>query len=402
VIGTPERGVEEVWLLLKDKIYSAYPGLGQNWFTTRTMAEFYNKQMTESLNLLGEAIYGSGSLPEGTTIKTLQREDYIGRPVLVLEKENWDGRIMSRIWLDDQTGMVLRKQSFSQDEMVYMLNEVKLTALEYDVNFPQQMLNPLLPWRGGFALDASGAPVSEDTPLETPQNIRTPLPTTQAVGEQRPDLSRSQLTFQYPQAFVSTDRAALVDIFAEQYFLGSMPLYNPWTMLCDRSPDGARMAFAYSDSLEDQPDLYWVDLENPLFDARKPMDGISISEFAFAPDSRHLAVFGYRGYTTEGKLYILDTADDIWYSIIDLPTARSIVWNPDGTQLALITRTFPGSSEEYVLVLDGATGEILYNFSENIDYGMYHSMEWPMNEWGTEFPVEMGGLAACAAPPQNQ
>ena len=399
VIGTPERGVEEVWLLLKDKIYSAYPGLGQDWFTTRTVSEFYSKQMTDSLDLLGEAIYGSGSLPEGTTIKTLQREEHAGRAALVLEKENWDGRIMSRIWLDDQTGMVLRKQNFSQDEMGYLLNEVDLNAIEYDVDFPQQMLNPRLPWRGGFAQDSSGAPVSENISFEGPQNIRTPLPYTQAQGEQSPDLSRSLLTFQYPQAFQSTDRVALVDIFADQYFLGSMPFYNPWTLICDRSSDGSRIAFAYSDSLEDQALLHWVDLDNPLFDAHSPMDGIPVTEFAFAPDSHHLAVFGYRGYTAEGKLYILDTADDSWYPIIDLPTARSIVWSPDGTQLALITRTFPGSNEEYVLVLDGATGEILYNFSENIDYGMYHNMEWPMNEWGTKFPVEMGGLAACAAPP---
>jgi hypothetical protein len=56
--------------------------------------------------------------------------------------------------------------------------------------------------------------------------------------------------------------------------------------------------------------------------------------------------------------------------------------------------------DEEVLVIDVQTGAVTYR--EPIDIGSGNpngGQDWPMVEWGTDFPVEMGGLEACTAPP---
>jgi hypothetical protein len=63
----------------------------------------------------------------------------------------------------------------------------------------------------------------------------------------------------------------------------------------------------------------------------------------------------------------------------------------------MIARDIPGSYLEHILVYDIATNQITYNAS--IDIQSNAIQEWPMLEWGVEFPVEMGVLDDCALAP---
>ena len=43
--------------------------------------------------------------------------------------------------------------------------DIVVTSIAFNVNFPQELFNAKLPWRGGFARDYSGQP---ETPGTTP------------------------------------------------------------------------------------------------------------------------------------------------------------------------------------------------------------------------------------------
>jgi hypothetical protein len=77
--------------------------------------------------------------------------------------------------------------------------------------------------------------------------------------------------------------------------------------------------------------------------------------------------------------------------------AHSLVWSPDGEFLALIGIP-EGQDSPATLVLHVRTGQIAYQGPPGaIDQAPPDS---PIAAWGSPFPVEMGGMDECAAPPQ--
>jgi hypothetical protein len=95
---------------------------------------------------------------------------------------------------------------------------------------------------------------------------------------------------------------------------------------------------------------------------------------------------------------------------INLEQAESLAWSPDGKQLALVGKR-PGGSGLEVLVLLANSGRIVY--STPVDLQAYQqalaqpgqdlewpASDWPGHSWGIHFPVRMGELEACAAPPE--
>ena len=70
---------------------------------------------------------------------------------------------VAMIDLDKKTGFVLHYQQIhasaenrtaSQD----LPDEISVRKIDFDVNFPQELFNPHLPWRGGYAMNYSGEP----------------------------------------------------------------------------------------------------------------------------------------------------------------------------------------------------------------------------------------------------
>ena len=76
---------------------------------------------------------------------------------MVIDQLGSEGQIQARVWLDDSTGTVLRKQWFS--EAGELMREMVLSDYTYDIDFPQDLFDLQLPWRGGYAADYSGKPI---------------------------------------------------------------------------------------------------------------------------------------------------------------------------------------------------------------------------------------------------
>ena len=79
---------------------------------------------------------------------------------------------------------------------------------------------------------------------------------------------------------------------------------------------------------------------------------------------------------------------------------NSIVWRPDGSELAMIVRPRADSFEEWIMVLDVESGNVVSRVP--IDILNSQQDRWPTEDWEVEFPVLMGDFENCAAPPELQ
>ncbi len=91
-------------------------------------------------------------------------EEWIaGRPAWKILELNQQLEPVKEISLDKQTGFIL-KYTYStgypddREFSAFVPQEAMITAIEYNVDFPQDLFNPRLPWRGGYAWDHSGEP----------------------------------------------------------------------------------------------------------------------------------------------------------------------------------------------------------------------------------------------------
>jgi Tol biopolymer transport system component len=124
------------------------------------------------------------------------------------------------------------------------------------------------------------------------------------------------------------------------------------------------------------------------------MKSLAAVAFAFAPDSRRLAVFGYGVENPGTGLYILDVILNQYQLVASLNEARSLQWSPDGEYLALVGVP-PGASDEEVLVYHLRTR--LAVVEQNLAGVSSETLpEWLASLWGKDFPAQMGGMDACA------
>ncbi len=90
-------------------------------------------------------------------------EPIAGRPSWIiseLDEQMASGAVFN---IDKQTGFILKVVRNQDDPnprraRATMPQEAIITAIEFNVDFPQELFNPRFPWRGGYALDHSGKP----------------------------------------------------------------------------------------------------------------------------------------------------------------------------------------------------------------------------------------------------
>ncbi|MEJ2305433.1 MAG: hypothetical protein P8Y14_28270, partial [Anaerolineales bacterium] len=152
----------------------------------------------------------------------------------------------------------------------------------------------------------------------------------------------------------------------------------------------------------DQPraetQLSWISLAQPKNVNMIDLD-VDLAYFAFAPDNRRLALFGFG--KPLGALYVLDTQSGQLTKLLNIEYVRSMMWSPDGEQLAIIGNWESPEYDEEVMVIDPRKGYVLdstpYNYRG--DSAVPELPDWVS---GQSFPAWMGSLDACAASPRTQ
>jgi hypothetical protein len=309
--------------------------------------------------------------------------------------------------VDAVTGVILRQQQFEGGDSNTLLAESIITTIYYDIKFPDpSIFDPTSPLPKNFLVDYAGEPVpvtiTARSFIRPPASGHKPLPHKLPPPDFNP--ASYPLTFQYPLgSSFQTAWPISVSLFAGEYYLGEIPMGNPWESRCKRSRDGRLVAIF---TPKQQSQNFWFDLSNPE-KRRSIQRNLDIFDFAFAPDSRWLAFQGYRQSTGESGIYLLDTETGELGLLREMMSASSLVWSPDGKHLALLGSNNPGFPYE-AMIIDAGTGEITHrsavdpiplilgsNFPQN-----WPSPDFPANAWNVQFPDNHFGLGDCTAIPE--
>jgi hypothetical protein len=192
-------------------------------------------------------------------------------------------------------------------------------------------------------------------------------------------------------------------------------------MVCERSPDGSKLAF-YTESGDEVSyslvrRLFWLDLHNldrshqPL-----PLGSTVANAFAFSPDSHSLAFWGCSGNDQNCGIYLTDlnTQKNRKLFVNDLAPTY-LLWSPDSSLVALIQPEVPnqvlidqplavrtsngGDVYNQLLVLRASNGGVVYKGNAGVvddtlvlpgEKGVY---------WAIPYPPVKTGLEGCVSPP---
>jgi len=399
LIGYPDQLPEEALLRLERNSYLARPSQETPWFSEWRDVLNYGSPSLEIMQRMARTLFDTRELERGYSFEVIGREEIAEIQSLVFDVHNRDGQLTDRIWYDDSRGFILRRITYLPGNDDQPSFEVKINSVAYDADFPQNLFDTRLPWRGGYASDSKGTPDDFQNDLLVIANDR--MPSAVELTSETFDLAKSVLSFQYPPNFQTDTNVTRVWLFSDGYLLGSTLFGNPWHTICARSPDGQRVAFVSQplNGTDGSSTLNWFDLAAPE-DTYQPLSAQSgVTAFAFSPDSSQIAYFSRSAPGSLGMLSLVDTITLQSRLLLQIGAVNSLVWDPEGKSLAMIARFVQGSYAEYVSVVDIESGKISYNAP--IDYQSNALQEdWPMLDWGVEFPVEMGGMDECAMPPQ--
>ncbi len=276
--------------------------------------------------------------------------------------------------------------------------EYRINTLEPNVNFPQELFDVRLPWRGWFTQDYRGTPVAPNAPppeIAPARLILAHQPTPAGF-----DPAHSPLTFQYAGSYAGFSREAQYQVFAGQYFIGQTYFGDPWSMICDRSPDGHWIAYvSQPDQSHDQSSmLHWFDLSEPATRFFTIHNQTGITEMAFSPDTRRLAFFSRPNLLAAGTLSTVSLPDQNVRTIYTTGDIKSLVWSPDGKSLAFIDRADPSAFQESVMVISSSDGAVSYQAPLDVLSG--GTRDWPMVEMGSGIPGQYG-RHGCLLSPMN-
>jgi hypothetical protein len=353
--------------------------------------------------LINTVLMGSGSVGD--------------RPAYILRQFDLQGHLLRTIWVDQVSGFPLHIQVHDLHNPQRITIETLVTGLEINADIPQTLFNPQIPWLGGYAKDSSGAPFAPgegQSPwmITSPSRINPPyLPAPANLN-----LATTPLQFQFGEEFSIFPGLVPVNlyqakIFAGKRYLGPTRLPNPFFTLCARSSDGRYMAYAAAGT--NIPDVYtggttpgslirWIDLSDPET-VHMPVADLQPFSFIYSPDGKQLAMYAEDVDNRRG-IYLLDLQNEEVHLLLSVDSATSLVWKPDGRQLAFISGPAGSQSNFSLVVLDVERGEVMsrQSFPTLADTPAQNDQDWPPIKWGVPFPVEMGDLGACAAPPAGK
>jgi LysM repeat protein/DNA-directed RNA polymerase specialized sigma24 family protein len=333
---------------------------------------------------------------------------YIGREALLVSVTNASDYLQAQLWIDVETGVILRELRYSGDRSQIQTADYSITKISYNNRLPQGLFNPQKRLAAGFSEDASGLKVKlENRPTPT-ENSQAHQPFAAGLAPNGFNPALAQLYFRYAESFDTEAVSAVVDVLAGGYSLGEAQFGNPWTTICARSPDGQKIAYVSqpADAQSADATLHWFDLQNVNLDQLVSED-LAVDNFAFSYDGQKLAFFGRQAGQARGAIYIDDLQSGALQRLLDRNSANSLVWSPDGNFLAMTSNpTMLGGQD--ALVVDVHDGNIVahdrYNWRGDFSLDPLNP-DWPTFTWrspkGTpvKFPVSMGGLEACVQPP---
>jgi outer membrane lipoprotein-sorting protein len=121
---------------------------------------------------VSDLIFPTGLAQRGGEYRLIGKESFANREVYLVEWGREPGQLIDRFWVDTQTGVILRHQSYGKQDSVTPVSDVRLTSIQFDQDLPDDL----------FRLDDPALPA-----------LATPMPTLDPGTPQltiRPDLTQ--------------------------------------------------------------------------------------------------------------------------------------------------------------------------------------------------------------------
>ncbi len=164
--GLPGKPPQEVLLALFDEnlFFRAQPEKGLGWFEEIGSQEAYSSKLIDVyLTRLLNPFY-PGVRPGNRYFVMTGTGVFDGHETEMVEEFQKSGVLTGRMKIDQQGGLILHRQKYNPEIPESLLFEMNVIGWQYNVDFPQALFDPRLPWRGGFAQDSEGRPEVLSTP----------------------------------------------------------------------------------------------------------------------------------------------------------------------------------------------------------------------------------------------
>lgn len=97
---------------------------------------------------VSDLLFPTGLAQRGGEYRLLGKESVAGREAYRVEWGREPGELIDRFWVDTQTGVILRHQSYGKQDSTTPVSDVRLTAIQFDLDLPTslfQLDDPSIP-----------------------------------------------------------------------------------------------------------------------------------------------------------------------------------------------------------------------------------------------------------------
>ena len=189
------------------------------------------------------------------------------------------------------------------------------------------------------------------------------------------------------------------DLYAEDYLLGRVDFGMVPGGYCDRSADGAKIAYTYrtqNDTGEYIDRLHWLDLHDLQTVHKDLPDMRLLSQITWSPLDDRLAFSGCDDLSGECRFNVYNTATgELVIAPETVGTGMPVIWKPEGDQVAFLVSQPDDSLLLYVI--DAASGTTLY--TAPYDWDADEAVDdVSFNDWGVAFPRGGDSFSGCTSP----
>ena len=385
------------WLGIKETTDYAKLGSTFPWYSTKTETVFL---FPFAINYLFNTIEQDYLLKSKLVVKG--EEIIADREAVIVELTSQEGNIIAKLWLDTQIGITLKEQYYDPHTTDKVIIESSLRRILFDGITPARRKKPENSTFSTFEIHPGlNGPTrqSGSTTLDFPMlgfPFRRPPP----------EFNFNHATISFTQADRNdqvSPKIGKYHIFADGYFLGNIDMIDPRKMICNRSQDGTIIVMSnwgiFPTDVKDK--IYWLDLKD-LESFHLSIPDTYVFWTSISPDNQKIVVSGYDQRDGQDRLYLIDVKTGVYEQLPIRPSASSIAWSPDGTEIAILDISFFPSdfkSSIRIRIFDVQTGGEKRRFVSNKFPNNATNLEVILDNWRANFQFPLQDLSHCASPP---
>jgi DNA-directed RNA polymerase specialized sigma24 family protein len=278
----------------------------------------------------------------------------VDRDTLIVKVINSDGFLENTTVLDSITGIPLIQQRYRfKGERNYLVLYAVVNDISVDESIPVEH----------FSIENSRQVKfrSNDLWIDNPR-IENNLSWWKRIftDQAASDIGENLVSLLNYQVFALPREQGIkysTGVIAENVLVGEYPMGNPWSVLCERSPDGSRVAFIEDRRFEygstfPSNVLHWFSIDNPGV-LQTPLPDVDATRLTFSPDSQFLAVHA------SNEVSIIELSSGKVERLLLMPSVDRLVFSENGRYLGVLQSSIQTAGATIIYIVDLITKEIV-------------------------------------------